>query len=320
MKELVLLLSTSCNANCSFCTQNHLGNDMTIERFKEILFQNPSLSSLELFGGEPLINFKVIKNIFDNKTDKELIDRLSGIENIKITTNGLLLTQEIYEFFVNLNKKIKTTIVISYDGIFQNQRGYQLPTRVKDIIKNDAGTNKLIRISFGVYNHPDKLLDQYLGIKEEFSLTPNNIDFYFNRNYYEYPNDIITKFMFGFMKFLIYLDTFRLPLPNRLKEYHMRILGDIGPSRGCGAGIDRFAFTPTSKLNCGVINNSENIDLPTEVEFNQMCSGCSIINQCPRKCPAMLKHAYDNNLNQDNILCDIHKIIVSSIKKYYTKE
>ena len=316
-----MLLSTGCNANCSFCTQSHIGTEMSKERFEEIILEaaaSKDLSniSLELFGGEPLLNFKLIQEVFTDDTSK-ISKILYNFKKIKITTNGLLLNKEIYEFFSTLNKKIEVTITISYDGIFQAQRGYQLPDNVKQIIKQDANSNQIIKISFGVYNYPEKILDQYIGIKEEFNLSPDQIDFYFNRNYYEYSIDSASKFRIGFMKFLIYLDTFRLPLPNRLKEYHLRILGKIGPSEGCGAGLKRFAYSENNKLKCGVIDPINDIDVPTQYEFNQMCSGCEIINQCPRKCPVMLKRAYDNNLNQNNIVCDIHKIIVHSIKKYY---
>jgi len=321
LKELVLLLSTRCNANCSFCTQSHNGINMTKERLEEIILEaaaSKDLSnvSLELFGGEPLLNFKLIQEIFSDN-DSKISKILYDFKRIKITTNGLLLNKEIYEFFSTLNKKIEVTVTISYDGIFQEQRGYQLPDTVKEIIKLDAKSNQIIKISFGVYNYPERILDQYLSIKEEFNLSSDQIDFYFNRNYYKYPADAASKFRIGFMKLLIYLDTFRLPLPNRLKEYHLRILGEISPSEGCGAGIKRFAYSENSKLKCGIIDTKNDIDVPTQYEFDQMCSGCEIIDQCPRKCPIMLKRAYEDNLNQNNTVCDIHKIIVQSIKKYY---
>ncbi len=59
------------------------------------------------------------------------------------------------------------------------------------------------------------------------------------------------------------------------------------------------------------------IDVPTTQEIVDMCDGCSIADVCIKTCPIVLERAIQAGIGQQNAQCQIHKIIVTLLRKYH---
>jgi len=119
---LILEVTEQCNLRCKYCIYNpqyegkrdHGSINMTSDiAFRAIDYleshsNDKDVVYMTFYGGEPLLRFPLIKSCVEyarNKfTNKEL--------NFSLTTNGILLTQEIAEYFYEEN----FGIVVSLDG------------------------------------------------------------------------------------------------------------------------------------------------------------------------------------------------------------
>lgn len=116
-KTVILLITERCNLNCIYCYEHDKsGSSMDFQTAKEIIdreFADLSWNNYEiqLLGGEPLINFELIKQIND------YIFNTCKRKNIKIfiITNGTLLNEEKKEWF----KYHKQNVIcgLSIDGV-----------------------------------------------------------------------------------------------------------------------------------------------------------------------------------------------------------
>ena len=110
---VMLGVTNRCNLNCEYCfvTQNQL--DMTLEiaeRSVEWALENYEKKSdykvsINFFGGEPLLKF--------NDIIKPLVEKYNEKVYFNITTNGILLDEDIVDFFYKYN----VGILLSFDGV-----------------------------------------------------------------------------------------------------------------------------------------------------------------------------------------------------------
>ena len=92
-KTVLLILTHACNLSCSYCYEHHKNAEkMSTEMAKniiekEMLEQDGLDREFELFGGEPFLEFEMVKELYDflnNRTwDKRWI--------VQFTTNGVLV-------------------------------------------------------------------------------------------------------------------------------------------------------------------------------------------------------------------------------------
>ena len=129
INTLVLHLTESCNLSCGYCCQSvsHAGNAMsfkTAKRAVDYLLAHSGAApqvTLVLFGGEPLLNFKVISEIVPYAR-QAAIDRGKTIE-FSMTTNGALLTDRITTFL--LENEIGVTVSIDgFDALHDRFRKF----------------------------------------------------------------------------------------------------------------------------------------------------------------------------------------------------
>ena len=120
IQSIVLMIIQDCNLNCKYCYGD--GGEfkekgiMSIDTAKQAINYltehcgNRKNISVAFFGGEPLLNFEVIKKTIEYM---EIVSKNKGIKFYKsITTNATLLTDEIKKFLLDNNINIK----ISIDG------------------------------------------------------------------------------------------------------------------------------------------------------------------------------------------------------------
>ncbi len=121
VKAMCLHIAHDCNMRCEYCfasTGDYQGGRklMSAEVGKKaidyLLYHSQGRRNLELdfFGGEPLMNFNVVKEIVEYARSKE--KAYNKLFRFTITTNGLLLTDDKIEF---INREM-SNVVLSLDG------------------------------------------------------------------------------------------------------------------------------------------------------------------------------------------------------------
>lgn len=122
IKNLILLISNECNMNCNYCQiENNiygqkvnmtLGNAMKALEYFESVCNVQGLLTINFTGGEPLLNFEVIRAVVDyTKNSKKLLNA-----RLVIFTNGTLITTDIANFLKNNN----FLVIVSLDGKKEN--------------------------------------------------------------------------------------------------------------------------------------------------------------------------------------------------------
>lgn len=147
---LQLVMSNYCNFNCRYCflneehklrdnSQANAPSNMTFEVAKKsidfmvdnIKKNGNGVLSIEFFGGEPLMNWTVIKEVLDfygqNYNEIEM--------DYTITTNGSLITDEMISYF----EKYKFLVIVSYDS----------PSSTERLTKNNKELNEVL---FPIFN------------------------------------------------------------------------------------------------------------------------------------------------------------------------
>lgn len=124
LKSLNLMFGSACNLNCGYCLQQSDKKKMNKKAnvydfgFYFMLYQlsnNLKFSSVNYWGGEPMLYWSQIKNVYGY-----LSGRNSTVKMHRITTNGTLITQK-YVDFCNAHPDIFT--VISYhDGNISDEQ------------------------------------------------------------------------------------------------------------------------------------------------------------------------------------------------------
>jgi len=120
-RKMMLLVSQTCNLRCVYCYAIEsnfadTGRVMSLERaqdairFLEGRSGKRSCLTVTLFGGEPLVNFKMIRELvpWARRHTRSVGKRI----HFTITTNGTLLSDEVIDFLI----EHEFSILISLDG------------------------------------------------------------------------------------------------------------------------------------------------------------------------------------------------------------
>lgn len=266
VKAMCLNIAHDCQLRCKYCfaSTGDFGQGRKLMSFEtgkhaiDFLLENsgdrPNLE-LDFFGGEPLMNFKVVKQIVEYARSREA--EYGKKFRFTITTNGLLLDDEKIEF---INKEM-SNVVLSIDGRKEVNDYFR-------VLPNGQGCYDMILPKY-------KKLVEGRGDKEYYvrgTFTNKNLDF---------SNDVFSLYEAGFDQISIEPvvgdgDEYALTekeLPAVFKEYevlakrilenekkggkfnffHFMIDLDQGPCaikrlRGCGCGNDYVAITPDGDI------------------------------------------------------------------------
>ena len=267
IKALCLHIAHTCNLNCSYCfaSQGKYHGERAVmslevgKRALDFLIENSgSRRNLEVdfFGGEPLLNFEVVK---------ELVAYARSIEKIHnknfrftLTTNGVLIDDDVIDF---ANKEM-SNVVLSLDGRREihdrfrvdyagNGSFDKIVPRFQKLVNARGGKNYYMRGTF-THANPDFLEDIKvmldLGFKElsmepvvcppgdEAELTDKDIEIVMEQ-YEKLAELMLEKSKSG--------DGFTF--------YHYMIDLKGGPCiykriSGCGSGTEYMAVTPWGDL------------------------------------------------------------------------
>ena len=267
IKALCLHVAHTCNLNCSYCfaSQGKYQGDRAIMSFEvgkrafDFLIENSGTRrnlEVDFFGGEPLMNWDVVKQLvaYARSIEKQHNKNF----RFTLTTNGLLIDDEVIDF---LNKEM-SNVVLSLDG----------RRDVHDLFRKDyAGNGSYDRIV-----PKFKKLVEARGGKDYYvrgTFTHNNVDF---------TNDILHMADLGFTelsmepvvcapsdpcalteedmpKIFEQYEILAKEMIKRKKEgrpftfYHYMLDLKNGPCiykriTGCGSGTEYMAVTPWGEL------------------------------------------------------------------------
>ena len=181
IKALCMHIAHTCNLNCSYCfaSQGKYHGDRAMMSFEvgkqafDFLIANSGTRrnlEVDFFGGEPLMNFDVVK---------ELVAYARSIEKdhgknfrFTLTTNGVLIDDDVIDF---ANKEM-SNVVLSLDGrkevhdrfrVDYNGKGSweKIVPKFQKLVEAREGKNYYMRGTF-THHNPDFLED----IKEMLSL------------------------------------------------------------------------------------------------------------------------------------------------------
>ena len=174
VKALCLHIAHTCNLNCSYCfaSQGNYHGERAVmsyevgKRALDFLVKNSgSRRNLEVdfFGGEPLMNFEVVKKLVEyaRSIEKEMGKNF----RFTLTTNGVLVDDEVIEF---ANKEM-SNVVLSLDGrkevhdkfrVDYNGKGSweKIVPKFQKFVQKRGGKNYYMRGTF-THNNPDFLED-----------------------------------------------------------------------------------------------------------------------------------------------------------------
>ncbi|MDP4118463.1 MAG: thioether cross-link-forming SCIFF peptide maturase [Bacillota bacterium] len=267
IKALCLHVAHTCNLNCTYCfaSQGKYQGDRALMSFEvgkqalDFLIANSGTRTnleVDFFGGEPLMNWEVVKQLvaYGRSQEKEHNKKF----RFTLTTNGILINDEIIEF---CNREMHN-VVLSLDGRkevhdrlrkdYKGNGSYEIIVpKFIEFVKKRGNRNYYVRGTY-THNNVDFTNDIFhmadLGFKElsmepvvcapedPYALTKEDLPKLFEQ-YEILANEMIKRDKEG----------------NGFTFYHYMIDLAHGPCiykriSGCGSGTEYLAVTPWGEL------------------------------------------------------------------------
>ena len=344
VKALCLNVAHTCNLSCDYCfaSQGKYNGDRAIMSYEvgqkaiDYLLENSGHHrnlDIDFFGGEPLLAWKVVKQIVAYARSKE--QEYKKKFRFTFTTNGMLLNDEVTEF---LNQEMYN-VVLSLDGRKEvhdrlrqtvNGKGSydHIVPKFKEFVRKRGDQEYYVR---GTYtrNNVDFTNDIFhiadLGFdkismepvicdpKEPYALTEEDLPEIYNQ--YE----ILAKEMIG-----------RGEQDKGFTFYHYMLDLSEGPCiqkriTGCGSGTEYLAVTPWGELfpchqfvgdeEYSMGNLWDGITKPElQCQFQESncyskpeCKDCWAKLYCSGGCPANALHATGSLVGTYDFSCDVFR-------------
>ena len=267
VKALCLHVAHTCNLNCSYCfaSQGKYHGERALMSFEvgkralDFLMENSGTRrnlEVDFFGGEPLMNWDVVKELvkYARSVEKERGKNF----RFTLTTNGMLIDEDVIEF---ANKEM-SNVVLSLDGRkeihdatrvdYAGNGSYdKIVPKFKELVESRGGQGYYMRGTF-THANPDFTKDVFhmadLGFTElsmepvvsaaddPAALTPEDLEIV--KEQYE----LLAKEMIK-----------RKKEGNGFTFYHYMLDLTEGPCiykriSGCGSGTEYMAVTPWGDL------------------------------------------------------------------------
>ena len=174
VKALCLHIAHSCNLNCSYCfaSQGKYHGERAMMSFEvgkralDFLIENSGTRrnlEVDFFGGEPLMNFDVVKQLvaYARSIEKEKNKNF----RFTLTTNGVLIDDDVIDFAnrecsnvvlsLDGRKEIHDRFRVDYNG---NGSWEKIVPKFQEFVKKREGKNYYMRGTF-THANPDFLKD-----------------------------------------------------------------------------------------------------------------------------------------------------------------
>ena len=267
VKALCLHIAHTCNLNCAYCfaSQGKYNGERDVMSFEvgkralDFLIENSGTRrnlEVDFFGGEPLMNFQVVKDLvaYARSIEKEHNKNF----RFTLTTNGVLVDDDVIEF---ANKEC-SNVVLSLDGRKEIHDRYRVDyagngswdkivPKFQKFVEARNGKNYDMRGTF-THQNPDFLKDiqQMLDLGfSELSMEPVVCAPGDPAELTEYDLEIVMKQYEDLADLMLQRDKEGKPFTF----YHYMIDLTGGPCiykriSGCGSGTEYMAVTPWGDL------------------------------------------------------------------------
>ncbi len=352
IRALQLVTSNACNFRCKYCIideaynseersefQHSASNQQmsfevaktSVEKLIELLRKNGNnYLNIEFFGGEPLMNWPVVKSVletFKNGEDPGIL--------YSITTNGSLMTEEMAEIF----KKYEVTVVISFDS----------PENTERVCADGTNSIELIRRSLEILKRnkncvtfnsviSKETIENFDGRKlVDFAVNYNvrmiglildlDLDFYKNDAHKERVLDILWDTY-------SYAETKGMPIVGYWHQIFNQIMGRQAinlysgyktcPATGCKLSVEPAGHVFICKCCSGYLGHvtrfQEVLSSKRYEEYSMRayrnapeCEGCEIEGFCSGVCMGSLERKYGNLNVIEASSCDIFRRITRKL-------
>lgn len=263
----IFVVTTCCNLRCVYCQANNGINNPTMmmdistaKKAVDVALQSPTkYLSFEFQGGEPLVNFDIIKYIFEYSEEHKGHHEI----NYNIVTNLTLLNDEITDFI----KKNKIGVSTSLDGnreLHNINRPFPYGTGSYDSVCKSVIELRSEGIHVGAIqtttreslNYPEQIVDTYkdLGFDSVFirPLTPlgkatknwESIG-YTAKEYLEFYEKVLNRILDINKAGLFFKEAHASILLKRIFGQFVNYMELRSP---CGATIGQMAYYPDGNV------------------------------------------------------------------------
>jgi len=341
--KCAIAITQNCNLACDYCYIDKENNVMTLTTAKKIIdfIFNKSQENEEIeigfFGGEPLLEFNLIKKITDVIHNHPSYD--SARTEVSVVTNGTIMSNEIIDF---LEQK-KIGIGISCDG----------PSRIQDSHRrfpDGRGSSKIVEknIKKAIHHFPFMPVNSVFS-PENLDSLPDVIDYFDNlgvKNIYLNHNisadwsekdAIILPKIFNSLAEK-YMGFYKNEDPKYISIIDSKIAvilrGGYKPQEMCRMGLHEFGFAPTGNIypcerligsddgirhcigniNIGMKTYNASLTDPNFVT-NEECQECTLNKYCMNWCGCTNYYSTKNYNRVGPFTCALEKAAISAAYK-----
>lgn len=348
-QAVTMLLTNDCNLACSYCFESNKGKDympkeMALDILKatyNVVDPMVGIFTLNMFGGEPLMNWETFKAVCDYVLENNLKIRITA------TTNLTLLTDEMIDYIDELS----IPILVSVDGIKEVHDKHRCNSfdkvieNMKKLIDRDLGYLIEARMTVA----PDTAKYMYESVKMLVDLGINNIA-NVPASDLDWDAQSIQDYKDNYEKILdMYIDILNDETNKRnisLYKVDQALNLALEPIKEdtsmCNIGNPRWVIVDWKGdiWPCPDYPTTDNVDLiagkignfytgvdETKVDPKPMiatyelerCKGCEAISICKSGCPYE-NYTKNGKFNEPTIgYCTLQKAFVEIIKAYQDK-
>lgn len=348
-QAVTMLLTNDCNLACSYCFESNKGKDympkeMALDILKatyNVVDPMAGIFTLNMFGGEPLMNWDTFKAVCDYVLENNLKIRITA------TTNLTLLTDEMIDYIDELS----IPILVSVDGIKEVHDKHRCNSfdkvieNMKKLIDRDLGYLIEARMTVA----PDTAKYMYESVKMLVDLGINNIA-NVPASDLDWDAQSIQDYKDNYEKILdMYIDILNDETNKRnisLYKVDQALNLALEPIKEdtsmCNIGNPRWVIVDWKGdiWPCPDYPTTDNVDLiagkignfytgvdETKVDPKPMvatyelerCKGCEAISICKSGCPYE-NYTKNGKFNEPTIgYCTLQKAFVEIVKAYQDK-
>lgn len=328
-KGITLTLTESCNLKCTYCYEGHktpkaMSYDVAISIInRELGDGNNCPVTIDFFGGEPFLEFSLMKNVCEYTWSKNW----GRDYKFFVSTNGTLLTNEVRKW-LEVNRE-KIWCGLSYDGTpdMQDINRYQSSTLVDLDFFSKNWPTQGVKMTISKETLPH-LADGVIFLHEKGFLVNCNLAYGPDWTSSEWDNVLQEQLQILINYYLSHPDVKPCSMldmeiiyvsENAKKEY----------TKWCGAGTNMRVYSPDGTcypchffepLSVGdeMAEKSLKIDFSSAVQLmDKNCEGCCLLPICPT-CYGSNFAATGDISKKDKNLCRLTKIqaMANSYYKY----